>query len=1303
MLRFIYIISLLLFLTGNARSQGVWMHPNAGQWDDRIEYKIEMELGELLIEDHGFTYHLTDAKQKMHSNHGHEEGHNHSELEHADQDEILSHVIKTDFVGSSWGGEQSKGQPSSFYRNYILGNDKSKWKSKLYSYDQIRMHDYYPGIDLVLDTRKGYLKYSLEVAPQQDANQIKIAFEGQDKLFIDEKGNLHITNTFGEIIEESPEAWLKESGANVKVKFKLIEDQLVFEFPNGYDTTETLVIDPPVLVFSTFTGSVADNWGMTATPDSQGNLAAGGIIFGSLGYPTTAGAFSSSTSNGTGTALVDLGITKFTADGGALVYSTFIGGVGSETPHSIVSSATDELFIFGATSSSNFPMSGTPYDNTYNGGPSFATAVTNGVNFTAGADIYVARLSADGTTLIASTFVGGSGADGLNISSLQYNYGDEFRGEIILDNAGNVYVSSTTSSTDFPIVQGAQGSLSGSQDAVVFKMPTSLSTLTWSTYFGGTNVETGNSVQLASNGDVFIAGGTMSTNMPFVVGHDLSFGGASDGYLARFNGNTGANLSGTYIGLNEYDQSYFVQLDLDDNVYVYGQTESDLGITTGLYGNPNSGQYVQKFNQALTNLEWKTMIGAGTGHVEISPTAFLVSDCYDIYLSGWGGQLNAAGSAQYSSTNGLPVTANAWQSTTPGDNFYIMVLGQNASILKYATFFGGTNTVSQRHVDGGTSRFDKSGRIYHAVCGGCGGESGGFTTTPGAWSQLNGSTNCNMAAFKFELSTIEALVTTPTSIICLPNPAIFDNNSANGNTFFWDFGDGDTSTVVNPQHMYPGPGTYTVTLVVSDSNQCYTPDSVEFVVEIGDFGGGIQPISNPICPGGSIQLEAFGGVNYLWSPAQFLDDPTIATPTATLNQTEDFMVIISDSCGIDTAYITVPVFQGTSSISNDTTICVGNSVNLFVTGGVSYEWTPANYLDDPFSGTPVCTPLSDIEYYVEVITADGCVLNDTVVVNVEFDPPIPVMPDLIEVCENSSVDIVVSGADSYFWYPDLNITATNTNAVTITPTSDITYYCDFSNACASVTDSVVIDVVLATIVAGTDTIICPGETATLWAQGGISYLWSPSNSLSHTITSQVYATPTGPTMYYVTGTDVNGCTDTDSVFVDHYPIPFIQTNPDVYAYLGEPVQLSATSTTIGPYEWYPTEFLSCVNCANPVATPDQNYTYFVMYTDGNGCSAIDSVTIHYDPIIYVPNTFTPGSEDEVNNLFKAEGGNIRSFEMLIFNRWGELIHTLNEISESWDGTYEGNDCQDGTYIWKATIVDLEGEESILTGHLNLLR
>lgn len=1283
-----------------AWGQDVWMHPNAGQWDDRIVYKVELTQGDMYIEKDGFTFYLHDGKQLMsHGDHDHS-GHDHEKNE---ADSMRVHNIQSKFIGSSWQGKTEVIDSSYFYRNYIIGNDKSKWKGNLHSYNHLRMKDFYSGIDLEMIGKGGGLKYSMIVHPGFDANQIAFTYSGQYGMKIDEDGNLRIQNRFGEIIEKKPVAWVEgEHGKkNVDVRFELVGETVKFVFPDGYDSFKKLVIDPD-LTFSSFTGSTSDNWGFTAAPDLNGNLFGGGVVFGT-GYPIVAGAYDATFNAGT----IDLGISKFNDIGTNLIYSTYIGGSGSETPNSMVSSATGELFIFGLTSSTDFPMAGTPFDNAFNGGPSIPNTSTNNLGFTGGSDLYIARLNATGTNLIASTYVGGSGTDGLNTSILQYNYGDQFRGDIVLDAANNVYVSSHTTSSDFPIVLGSQPALAGAQDAVVFKLNSNLSTMLWSTYLGGSGDDSGNSLQLSSTGDVYVTGGTASSNLVFPAGFDLTFnGGISDAYLARLNGATGGIISGTYMGSNLYDQSYFVQLDIDDNVYIFGQSEYAWSISAGCYGVANSGQFIRKYATDLLSIDWTTMVGSGSGNVELSPTAFLVSDCYDIYFSGWGGSINAGSQASNSTTNGFPVTPDAFQSSTNGSNFYIGVLDQDASLFKYGTFMGGV-VGSANHVDGGTSRFDKSGRIYHAVCGSCGAATNGFTTTPGVWAPSNpasGNGSCNLAAFKFELSTIEAVVSNPTPLVCLPDPVIFNNNSSNGNAFLWNFGDNTTSTDVNPVHLYAGPGTYTVTLVVSDTNGCFSPDSTEFIVTIGDFQGGVVQPPNQICPGDSYQFEAYGGSSYQWTPAQFLDDPTVFNPTATIDQTTTFQVVISDSCGVDTVDVTLEVFLGSLQLSNDTSVCIGNSVNLFATGGVDYLWSPATFLDDPTSPNPISTPTSSISYSVSITTANNCILEDTVDIDVYFTPPIPVIPDSVFLCEGASLDLEVSGADTYAWQSHPTISPITGPNVTISPTSEMYYYCDFINACGALRDSVYASIIVPSVLAGNDTIICPGQTASMWAEGGLTYSWSPSGSLNNPFASQVIAVPSVPTMYYVTGVDEFGCSATDSVFVDLYPLPFVQTVPDVYAFLGDDVQLGLTSSSVGSYVWYPSEFLSCIICTDPIANPDENYTYTVTFTDLNGCISADTITIYYDPVLYVPNTFTPGDDPlAVNNFFFAKGGNIEFFEMDIYNRWGELIHTLNSLSDTWDGSYNGAPCQDGTYTWKAKITSFEGEESIHVGHVNLLR
>jgi hypothetical protein len=696
-------------------AQKVWMYPNKGQWDARILYNLPLAGGRVYLEQEGMTFFLSNATTHAHEHNEHNEQENRQEA-HSELGQY--HCIKHVFINAQNANFQTQ-DSSAHYHNYFIGSDASKWKSMVRGSSTIIAPNYFQDGKLIYTTENEQLAFHLELMPHGDIQQFAFQIQGAEAVSINPEGQLLLKHRFGEITYSKPIAWNIDSNGDkieVPISWVLQDGQIDFVLSENYDPNLTLYIDPS-LTFSTFTGSPVDNWGFTATPDVNGNLFGGGIVFGS-GYPTTVGAFDASYNSGTGTFPMDVSITKFNATGTALLYSTYLGGSGNETPHSLVCAPNGELFVYGVTSSTNFPMAGQSYDNSFNGGP---YQLQNSLEFN-GSDIYIARFNAAGTALLSSTYVGGSSTDGLNSASLFYNYGDQFRGEIVLDAKQNVYVSSTTTSTNFPTQNAFQNTLNGTQDAVVFKLNTGLSQLIWSSYFGGSGNESGNSITTGSNGSVYVAGGTTSTSLAITGGNDLSFnGGSADGYTIRINSASGALQSGTYMGQAEYDQTYFVRTDVNNAVYVYGQSQSAWAISPGCYGNANSGQFIRKYSTDLSTISWTTMIGAGTGNVELSPTAFLISDCYDIYLAGWGGQLNQLyGQASFSTTTNFPVTLDAYQLNTNGSNFYIAVLDQDASALKYATFMGGLNS-SSNHVDGGTSRFDNQGRIYHAVCGACGG------------------------------------------------------------------------------------------------------------------------------------------------------------------------------------------------------------------------------------------------------------------------------------------------------------------------------------------------------------------------------------------------------------------------------------------------------------------------------------------------------------------------------------------------------------------------------------------------------
>lgn len=1289
----VLLLAILILFSFNffAQDTEVWMHPNRGQWHENIRYKLDLQIGEFLVEENGFKYIFHNVGELTHQ---------HDDHKNEPVDHFTQHVIKATFLGSNSDFLVQEGQQSTFYRNYILGNDPSKWRSDVHSVREVGYKAFYDGIDMEMAVVGTSFKYSFRVAPHVSPDIIQYKLEGAKAVKLDKSGNLLIQHIYGEVMESAPVAWTVDTQGKktmVKAKFHLEDDLVGFSFPDGFDANQTLIIDPQI-TFSTYTGSTADNWGCTATPDSFGNLFAGGTVFG-IGYPLTPGVLDVSFNGGENIGYdgFDIGLTKFNEDGTAFMFSTYVGGSGNEAPSSMIANGLNELYILGATSSSNFPMGGTPFDASFNGGSTLNFESSQGMS---GSDIFIVKLNVAGTAVLNATYVGGTGNDGVNPGQsgsfdgdLVYNYGDNFRGEIMLDENNNVYVASSTRSSNFPIMSPAQVFLSGQQDAVLFKMNPGLSVMMWGTYYGGTGLETGNAVAINSLGEVYLTGGTSSANLQVPGGHSTMFtGGETDGYVTRFNGTTGALMSGTYIGTGGYDQSFFVQVDPSDFVYVYGQTDGAMTISAGVFGNANAQQFIRKYAQNLSSVVWNTKVGGSGGR--ISPTAFLVSNCYEIYFSGWGGQILGTSVANF------PITPGAFQNSSPdGDAFYICVLDPDATGMQYATFMGGP---SHDHVDGGTSRFDKNGRVYHAVCASCGGNGNGFVSTPGVVSPTNQSSNCNLAAFKFELNSINAIVNEPNFIICIPQPVQFFNNSTEGDVFFWDFGDGTFSNEANPSHVYTEVGDFTVKLVVSDSQGCKAPDSTSFVVNVGSFEAGSVTPPPTVCKGAPYQFDAFGGLNYTWSPANVLDNPNIPNPIATVYSTTNFSVIISDTCGSDTIFVTLPVFDDAISVSPDTSICLGHNVQIEVFGAVSQVWTPNSFISNNTDNNPVVDPQSPTYYVVSATTVNSCVFEDSVFVDVFFNPPQPNMIDTSVLCFGASLDITVSGASTYLWSPNTRINTIVGPNVTVNPLGDITYFCDFTNACGTVRDSVFIDVVRPNIQVFNDTTICLGDTAMLRATGTPFYQWSPGTGLNSITNDTVFATPHLPTVYTVIGVDSFLCRDTAIVSVGIFPVHQVNAGSTIFASLGELVQLEATANAPGEFLWSPGNFLTCTTCYNPIANPNYNYSYTVYFTDTNGCVTDDIVAINYEGIIYVPNTFTPDGS-HFNEVFKAYGEGIISFEMLIFNRWGELICTLNSMDDYWDGTYKGKMCQDGTYTWKITYCDITREFKTITGHINLLR
>lgn len=906
---------------------------NKGQWPDGVLYKTELPGGKIWFEESGVLYQFIDASGPERIHHGHSE--NKSDTA------IYQHLLYAEFINTNQTIQTSHKYQDPAYHNFFLGNDEKKWVTNAYSYGQITYHNIYDGINLLYLEKEGNLKYEYHVKAGVDATQIGIRYHGQNSIKISEKGDLIIETNLGTLTEQKPYAYQIKNGKMTEIPCGFIlTDQSLVNFELGaYDPTLELIIDP-VIIFATYSGAVSDNFGMTATYGYDGTAYSGGTVYGNA-YPTPAPVYDD-LSNFTGPSNVAYGITdifisKYSEDGTTMIWTSFLGGgndvQGTETVHSLICDTLNNIYLFGATSSTDFPTVNA-YQNTHGGGTANSDYYYNGVYYqNQGTDIFVSKFSEDGTQLMGSTYIGGSGNDGINYriagglyntaasyDSLTSNYGDQFRGEIMLDSMNNVVIASCTRSLNFPVLNSFQPGLGGQQDGIVFKLSADFSSLIWSTYFGGTENDACYSVKLDSNQNVYVGGGTSSSNIPGSAGglNASYLGGKADGFIFKITADGNTLTQSTYIGSATYDQVFFLETDDTGAVYILGASNGAIPVTPGVYSTAGSGQFVQKLSGDLATLSYSTVFGNGTMNPQISPSAFCIDDCGNIYASGWGANI-----LQPTPLSGMPVTPNAFQTTAPdGFDFYLIALERDALSLKYGSYIGSSS--SHEHVDGGTSRFDSYGILYQSICGGCGGDDN-FPTSPNAWSNVNNSMNCNNVVLKFDFEIFPKVDFDAVMTGCFPFTTTFTNLSNDTVNSIWIFDAGATiiSGGASPTVQFDQPGEYEVTLSLTDSVCNKTVTKTEYII-VNDYATYQIPNDTVICPGdGAIDLSAnsFGSATgFTWdnnadfsSPlsTDLLDSVVTVNPTS---ETTYYLLIESGACStIDSVVVAVGCLGMTES------------------------------------------------------------------------------------------------------------------------------------------------------------------------------------------------------------------------------------------------------------------------------------------------------------------------------------------------------------------------------------------------------
>lgn len=993
---------------------------NKGQWERTIRYKASVPSGALFLEDRALTWNFFAPET------AHQHNHAASEAEEATK----GHAFRMEWLDAQVSTPYFPQKQADGYANYYVGNDRKTWASHVKSYHRMHRDELWPGISWQCYSNEKGLKYDYVLKAGANPQQIRMQFSGLDGIEI-QKGNLVLRTSVGILTELKPVAWQDIHGVRVPVSCAFRLEKNILQFDLGkYRNDYPLTIDPQ-LVFGSFTGSNADNWGFTATYDQAGNTYSAGAVFG-VGYPVTTGAYQLTYKGGSGNRPCDIGIMKFSGTG-QRIFATYLGGLGNEVPQSLIVSTSNELFLFGTTGSSDFPTTANAFSRTFKGGTDISI-LRNGITFPNGTDMFVCRFSENGNTLLASTLLGGTANDGLNVSSqLRYNYADEARGGIAIDINNNVIVGCSTVSSDFPVPgNGFQSQYGGgSQDGMVVKLNEDLSSMFWGTFLGGTSADGIFALSIDRNSKVYVAGGTSSLDFPMsnAAYQGTHGGGQSDGFIAVISANGQQMLSSTYYGSDVYDQIYLLALDRGNNVYVYGQTEKGGNFYQNnfQFTETNGKQFVSRFSNNLQSRVWSTSFGRGNAKPDISPTAFTVDICGQIFMAGWGGSSNAAGDAgSFGGTSGLTVTNGAFQTTTDNNDFYFMILNEADQALVYASFFGGG--ASSEHVDGGTSRFDRRGVMHQAVCAGCGGRDD-FPTTPDVWSNVNGSTSgCNNAVFKFDFqlpATVAAFTSSP--IGCAPFTVDFNNTSYNAETYRWLINGNQVSTSNNPTYTFNNPGVYQIQLIAENPNSCNVVDTFYKIIRVVNSTRDVyDPVE--ICLLGSIEIgPPFDIDPYYqasWSPTTGLSRPNEQLTLASPEESTDYRLLLSLEGCSDTIDQFVLVRSDTIDAGPDLEICRGQEVEIGLPGdpaNYTYAWTPTAPLNNAGLSNPLASVDETTRFNLLRIPKDpnnGCPGRDTLQLYIPPGSPLAKLEtDVIAGC--TEVKLVVNNlselADTTLW------------------------------------------------------------------------------------------------------------------------------------------------------------------------------------------------------------------------------------------------------------------------------------------------
>ncbi|WP_456236590.1 DUF7948 domain-containing protein [Candidatus Nitrospira nitrificans] len=894
--------------------------------------------------------------------------------------------------------------------NYFIGNDPVKWRTKIPTYAKVNYREVYPGIDVAYYGNQGKLEYDFIVSPGADPNQIKLAFEGVSEIKVAESGDILLATALGDVRVQKPIVYqFEKDGHKTLVAGNYVLQPSLSTSSQGadtgkgtlpashevgiqlavYDHDKTLVIDP-VLTYSSYLGGALgeESRNRAIAADPSGNAYITGSTA-STDFPIAGTPFQ------TVSAGFNAFITKVNPTGSALVYSTYLGGLGNTIAFDLDVDAAGNVYLAGSTASPNFPVT-----------PGSMQTVRGSTT-----DAFVTKINSSGSGLLYSTFLGGNG--------------DEVGTSIAIDSSGKAFVGGWTVSTNFPSagVSPFQSTLAGGRDAFWAVLNPAGNGLIQSTYYGGILNDEANGIAVDSVGNVYITGTTSSANLFGVNAASLqpSIGGGQDAFVASFNTGTNTLVYSTYLGGSGNDGGTDIVVNGSGDCYVTGSTRSSNFPIAGSPAQPvlggNADTFVFKLNSAGSSLVYSTFLG-GAG--DDFGSGIAVDSAGNAYVSGGTRSLTWPG------TSGSPIQP----SNAGSADAFVTKLSATGTAVIFSTFLGGSLDDNARGI-----ALDGNGNVL--VAGDT--KSSNFHTQSPYQAAFGGSADAWVAKISDKpLAHAGSDQSVPESTLVTLDGA---GSTGGSLTYIWTQVAGPSvalggASTAHPTFAAPNVpaagGTVTLELVVCEgtSSNCSDPDTVN--VHITDVNhppvaqaGPDQTVQegSPVILDGTASYDPdIETLTYTWlqvfGPSVTLASSHTATPSftapsvGTSGAQVDFELIVTDPRGLnhsdfDSVRISNVNQPPTANAGPDQTKNEQTLVTLDGSGsldpdldGLSYSWTQtggpsvlltgANTTSPTFTAPNVAAGGAFLTFQLTVHDGHVSSAVDTVqvaVVNVN-DPPV---------------------------------------------------------------------------------------------------------------------------------------------------------------------------------------------------------------------------------------------------------------------------------------------------------------------------